>query len=217
MGRPIRSRLTALGHRPPGRDRVAKSTTKIFYVYEHWRPDTAVSFYVGKGKHKRVRERKRNFLHDRVVAKLKAAGLDFEVRIVASNLTEAEAFAMERSRIEYWRSKGVRLCNMTDGGDGSVTVFTPDVLRRIRAARARQVVTEDQKEKHRKIMASPAVREKLSAAAQARTSPNPFAGHKHSEETKRAWSEKRRGRSLTPEHRAKIAASIIARNAQTNA
>lgn len=30
-----------------------------FYVYEHWRPDTGVCFYVGKGKEKRAWDMKR--------------------------------------------------------------------------------------------------------------------------------------------------------------
>jgi hypothetical protein len=92
-----------------------------FYVYEHWRPDTNVCFYVGKGKDRRafLLSRKRDGgYHHLVVAELKRAGLDVEVRIVKDNLSELDAFDYEMKRIVYWRQRGVELINMTEGGDG---------------------------------------------------------------------------------------------------
>ena len=87
-----------------------------FYVYEHIRPDTGVVFYVGKGRgdRKDVR-RNRNFLWERVVNK--ASG--FTPVIVASSLDEELAFLVEVERIAQLRSLGIKLCNLTDGGEGT--------------------------------------------------------------------------------------------------
>lgn len=43
-----------------------------FYVYEHWRPDLATCFYVGKGKLKRVRDLSRSEHHARIDAEVAA-------------------------------------------------------------------------------------------------------------------------------------------------
>lgn len=184
-----------------------------FYVYEHWRPDTGACFYVGKGKRQRCFDKDRNFFHKRVAHTLKKAGLAIDVRIVSSQMTEAEAFSLERDRIAHWRSIGVDLCNQTEGGEGSA-YFSPDAIAKIKAARARQVITEDQRQKHRDRMADPATRAKLCAAAKerARTSPNPFAGRRHSEETKSVLSKKNKGKVLSKEHRAKISAGLLINN-----
>lgn len=59
----------------------------------------------------------RNAHHTAIVAKLGTAGLCVDVRIVAENLTEEQAFALETKRIsEYGRDF---LTNMTDGGEGN--------------------------------------------------------------------------------------------------
>lgn len=179
------------------------------YVYEHWRPDTGQCFYVGKGRGKRARDSTRNQHHKNVVAKLVRQGLNFEVRIIADSLSDAEAFALEVERIALWRSVGIRLANLTDGGDGPSNP-TEEVRRKIREARKNQVLTEEHRAKHRTAMACPQTRLLMSLAAKSR--PNNFAGRSHSEETKKAWSEKRRGVTLTAEHRAKISAALLINN-----
>jgi hypothetical protein len=91
-----------------------------FLVYEHWRPDTDVCFYVGKGKMKRARTfEHRNSRYGRIVRKLTRLGLTPEIKIVARDLTEPEAFAIEIKRIAHWRGVGIETANYTDGGDGS--------------------------------------------------------------------------------------------------
>jgi len=90
-----------------------------FYVYEHWRPDTDVCFYVGKGARGRARRMKdRNPHHQAVVKKLSKLGMCVEIRMVHSGLTEDEAFAKEVERIAFWRGLGVSLVNRTNGGEG---------------------------------------------------------------------------------------------------
>lgn len=51
----------------------------IFYVYEHWRPDKNVCFYVGKGKRNRAWHMfHRSRWHRSITSKLTALGLALE-------------------------------------------------------------------------------------------------------------------------------------------
>ncbi len=88
-----------------------------FYIYEHWRPDTNVCFYVGKGYGSRARcMAGRNWRHARVQAILVAAGLKVEVRFAIKGLTGEEAIVQEIERIAFYGRRN--LVNMTDGGEG---------------------------------------------------------------------------------------------------
>jgi hypothetical protein len=125
------------------------ATSGTYYVYEHWRLDRDECFYVGKGRGGRAYSMKnRNRHHQAIVAKMARIGSAFEVRIVASGLSEQEAFDLERERIAFWRTAGVDLANLTNGGEG-------------------------------------------------------VSGLKHSEETKKLWSQQRKGRSVPLEGRIK--------------
>ena len=91
----------------------------MFYVYEHWRPDRDEPFYVGKGKGCRANTMvRRNLHHKAIQQKLYRLGMCVEVRIVASSLSEQEAFDLEIARIAMWRDAGIDLANKTDGGEG---------------------------------------------------------------------------------------------------
>jgi hypothetical protein len=89
-------------------------------VYEHWRPDKDVCFYVGKGSGRRIKTRARewNTHHERILKKLARFGLCAEVRLVAGSLSEADAFSLEVKRILFWKALGVKLANQTGGGEG---------------------------------------------------------------------------------------------------
>jgi len=88
-----------------------------FYVYEHWRPDTNICFYVGKGSKDRAwNMKKRNLYHKAIQSKLMSMGLSVDVRIIVSNLTEESAFMVERDKIAFYGREN--LSNMTDGGEG---------------------------------------------------------------------------------------------------
>lgn len=128
----------------------------MFYVYEHWRPDTDTCFYVGKGKGDRAyRLKDRNDLHEKIVNKLSKIGMCVEIRLVVHGLSEDAAFEIERQRIAFWRELGVKLANFTDGGDGvSGLCHTLET------------------------------RQKMSAKAKGRPGVKSFLGRKHSEETK---------------------------------
>lgn len=90
----------------------------VFYIYEHWRPDTGACFYVGKGHGGRAYKFRRNIYYNHIAQKLARAGLKIDVRILQSGLDEASALALEVERIAYWRSRGTKLANITSGGEG---------------------------------------------------------------------------------------------------
>lgn len=99
-----------------------------YYVYEHIRLDNNSCFYVGKGRGKRAWTKSRNEHHDRIVKKY-----GMKVNIIKDNLTEKEAFDLEKEIISNYISQGYgidiigmrnfdnekSLTNCTLGGDGN--------------------------------------------------------------------------------------------------
>ena len=67
----------------------------IYYVYEHIRLDKMEPFYIGKGKGERAYDLYRNDHHDAITDEYGHA-----VVIIADNLTEEEAYWLERDTIE---------------------------------------------------------------------------------------------------------------------
>ena len=72
-----------------------KEESREFYVYKHIRKDNNTCFYVGKGKDRRIKVPKRNKHYNRIRKKHGC----YVVKI-KENLTEKEAFALEREIIE---------------------------------------------------------------------------------------------------------------------
>ena len=129
-----------------------------FYVYEHIRLDNNTCFYVGKGKGKRSDIVSRNEHHDRISKKYGHA-----VVIIADNLTEEEAFNLERETIEDYvfnlgygiDIEGYRdfsnkkyLTNCTWGGEGSSGYnFSEDIKMKISNSLKGNIVSEETKKK----------------------------------------------------------------------
>lgn len=89
--------------------------TSVFYAYAHVRPDLT-PFYIGKGRIDRVHNfSRRNIHHQRIVKKDGQANIIIEKMACRS---EAEAFLREELAIKALRCAGVRLANITSGGDG---------------------------------------------------------------------------------------------------
>lgn len=98
-----------------------------FYVYEHIRLDDGSVFYVGKGRHRRFKSTNgRNQYWRRVVKKCGG----FEFRFVAKNLSESEAFDLEVSHIDRLKKSGVKLTNLTNGGEGPSGIIPTDEHKR---------------------------------------------------------------------------------------
>ncbi len=164
----------------------------LAYVYEHWRPDTDVCFWVGKGTSFRYRVYKRgtNTHYNGIVAKLRAAGLDVEARFVAINLTDEEAFRVEVERMAFWRAQGVVLANKAIGGRGGMSGVT-----RSEESRAKQSAktkgrkaSPEQVAKIRERADSPEYKAFVSALHTGRKRP-PETGQKISVGVKKSWDD----------------------------
>lgn len=88
----------------------------MFYVYEHIRPDTNQVFYVGKGSGNRLNAKHgRNTYWHHVVNKNNG--------FIAKKLLEIDdeefAFFVEEEVIDLYKKRGIKLVNLTDGGEGA--------------------------------------------------------------------------------------------------
>lgn len=151
--------------------------TRAFYVYEHWRPDIDVCFYVGKGHGIRANDmrRSRNRHHLGIQKKLYGLGMCVEVRMVAEDLSEDRALKIECERIAFWLAAGVKLANQTSGGDGLKNP-SESVRKRLAEAAVKhhtgRVHSEAEKAKRRAAVAEarkndPSIIERIRAAAKA--------------------------------------------------
>ena len=106
-----------------------KEMMSDFYVYEHIRNDNGSIFYVGKGRKKRAyRVDGRNQFWKRVVNKSNG----FSVNFFATNLNEQESFNLEIKRIYELKNQGIKLCNLSNGGEGPAGIVpTKDHKRKI--------------------------------------------------------------------------------------
>jgi hypothetical protein len=160
---------------------MAKGT---FYVYEHWRPDTDVCFYVGKGRGIRANNMsKRNPHHKAIQAKLACMGMTVEVRMVSFGLSEEKAFSEETKRIKFWKNMGIVLSNKCEGGGGvSGYVHTDEAKIKISI-------------NNKKLGNVPPV---------LFGKDNPFYGKTHSEEARKAIAEATRKRVVSEATRRKM-------------
>jgi len=85
-----------------------------FYIYQHKKADTNEIFYVGKGNGNRLNSKKRNVHWNNVVNKH-----GFIAEKIADNLDEELAFLIEIETIDVYRRKGIKLVNITNGGEGA--------------------------------------------------------------------------------------------------
>ena len=159
----------------------------MFYVYEHIRPDTKTVFYVGKGTgHRHTATRYRNKHWENIVNK--AGG--FIANKIIENVDDELALLAEQERIDQLRKLGVKLCNQTDGGDGTAGLrHTPEARAKIgvrhsqesynRGAEKRKLLYPFTEE-HRKNMSNSKVGEK-----------NTMFGKTHSQEAREKIRESR--------------------------
>ena len=91
---------------------------KQFYVYVHMKATDDSVFYVGKGcKYRYTSKQGRNQYWHRTVDKY-----GFIAEIVKNNLSFDEANAYEIELIKQLKDQGCNLCNLTNGGEGSLGI-----------------------------------------------------------------------------------------------
>ena len=156
---------------------------KEYYVYRWFYKDTDNTFYIGKGKGQRYKEKtkSRNQYFKNIVNKEKD---NVTSEILYDNLSEEKAWELEKQLIKEYKSKGECVTNFHEGGCGG---NTGNYNNSERSA-------------------------KLSAAAKKRVGKlNPMFGKHHSEETKEKLRQINRGKKLTPEHIEKLKIANIGR------
>ena len=183
----------------------------MFYTYAHYTPQGRL-FYIGKGSGERAFAFYQRGSHwNNVVAKYGEP----KAQILAEWNTEKEALEHEVILISCFRDMGYKLCNKTNGGEGtSGYKHTDEQRENNRQARLGKPVwnkgvpcKEETKERIKiaKIgkpgkPVSEEVKLKISKAN---------AGRKHSEETKRKCGAKNVGKKLTEEHKQKISSHLV--------
>jgi hypothetical protein len=94
----------------------------MYYVYEWFRMDLNLPYYIGKGKGRRAFGLSRTTKHtNNVTQYLIKNGIKRDVRIIAYFKSEEAAFAYEKERISFWwylKEHGI-LTNQTLGGEGT--------------------------------------------------------------------------------------------------
>ena len=197
--------------------------SRIYYVYEHIRLDKMEPFYIGKGKGERAYELYRNDHHDAITDEYGHA-----VAIIADNLTEEEAFWVERDTIEdYVFNLGYgidikghndydhslpHLTNMDWGGIGGKSGVK-------QSEETKQKMSEKMKGENNPMFGKNAFENKTKEEMEItrKKMSESHKGKRHSEESKQKMSEsskgKNKGRKHSKEHNKKISNSMKGKNA----
>jgi hypothetical protein len=99
-----------------------------YYTYELCSSENPyLPFYIGKGKEDRMYSHeklalkgkcKNKYLYKKIL-KIKRNGYQVVYRKIGENLSEQDAFTIEKDMIAFNRSLGFKLCNHTNGGEGA--------------------------------------------------------------------------------------------------
>lgn len=184
----------------------------MYYIYSYLREDYS-PYYIGKGKNKRAYVKGRN--------EVRPPKDKSRVRILKDNLTEQEAFEVEKLYILMFGRKDNRtgiLRNKTDGGDGvSGRVDSEETRRKKSISLTGRKVSQATCEKLRQNALgktlSPESRMKLSQKLKGRKCTEEHKrkvseakkGFRHTEEAKRKISENKKGKKHTQEWKDRMA------------
>lgn len=169
------------------------------YVYTHRKATTGDVFYVGKGTRERAWDKYgRSELWHRVVRK---HGLIVTVEI--DGLSDADAFKKEIDLISSLRAEGIRLVNLTDGGEGGSNPsketrekmgrgtrgkkMSKEQIEKIRASNLGKKRSDETREKIRNRIISEETKQKYRDAIRPAVSESAKA--KISESFKKKWQE----------------------------
>lgn len=167
-----------------------------YYVYLHRKATSGEVFYVGKGLGPRAEQKTNRNRHWHNV--VKRHGL--VVERLEPLLCESDAFALERYLIAGYRALGVRLVNLTVGGEGAAGRVV-STLSRAKASVTHMSLNADPEKYAKRVAAlqAPEVRAKMSASRKGKTV---------SPETRARMAEASRARWADPESRAKMVAAL---------
>jgi hypothetical protein len=187
----------------------------MFYTYAHIRNDSGKIFYVGKGKDQRAYYKYNRNLHwNRIVAKC-----GYRVQILSKFKTDEDAFSHEKLIISCLRDLGIKLVNLTDGGDGLVSPSeevrkklslknlgkkrSQETIEKMRIASTGKVASEETKKKISFALTGREIgidqRKKLAAGR---------IGKKHSADFIALMSKVKVGKKLKQEHVEKISKAL---------
>jgi len=117
---------TNLTRRPSGN--TGRRTNK-YYVYCLIDPRNNLPFYIGKGSKYRYYEHVKCVKRGKIpnnnlylfnkIKKILDGGLDIEVVFIKKNMNEEAAFNLEKNEIYKAKNNNIKLCNLTDGGEGA--------------------------------------------------------------------------------------------------
>jgi hypothetical protein len=167
-----------------------------YYVYTHSTEKHGI-FYVGKGTEKRIKivERAHNLHHTRIVNKYGKENITVKSMLCRS---EQHDLDLEVKMITALRNGGVKLTNMTDGGEGfSGMVHSDKSKAKMSAVQKGRIVSDKTKLKMSESAKnrSDETRAKMSVSQ---------IGKTHSEETRVRMSEAQKGRVFSDEHKANL-------------
>lgn len=91
-----------------------------FYVYAYYLKSTNHIFHIGKGTKNRFKDTKTH-RNQYFLNKIKKYGDDVDVKIIQDNLTEQEAWDLERELIKQYKKIGQCETNLHEGGCGGNT------------------------------------------------------------------------------------------------
>lgn len=105
---------------------------KIFYVYAHKKATDNTVFYIGKGKLYRAASKSGRSKHWHNIVNKHG----YKIEILHKNLTENEAYQNEINEIFKLKELGLKLCNISNGGDGGLSgiELTKDHKEKLRKA-----------------------------------------------------------------------------------
>ena len=97
-----------------GSSAVVFSDNMQYYIYQHRAADTGNIFYVGKGKDKRHADKNKRSRYWKFYVEKHG----FTSEIIANGLDEELAFLSEIECIDLYKRRGIKLVNLSNGGEG---------------------------------------------------------------------------------------------------
>lgn len=165
-----------------------------FYVYEHVRKDTGAVFYVGKGSGKRAHHFVNRGKYWNNVSKSKE---NVDVRFVVKNVDEELSFLAEMELIDLYRRTGVKLVNISTGGEGAAG-WIPTEETRKKIGEANKHTPKASGKKHgmfgKKHTAESLAKMSASQKGRMTGEKHPFFGKKHTQESLKKMSANRKGK-----------------------